>query len=305
MASLALANKFSEAFALIEEATVATDVTSWKNNAVAMFSCASAIGQLRKALTDDVMQEIVLPLVDTKAGFLTDRRPTAKNPHPQPYSLQVLRNCVIDAILKGLALHGNQINIISGQVYITKEGYAALLKKLGVKYIIDAGAPIVNGETVTFSVSVNAKYQNETISYKTSFMSKVTQYASFDLLAGKATARAIKSLYTYVSGIDAGEVADVTSEPTQAIVVDADVVTEPEPKQEPKQEPAAPKQVEQQQAAAPQQEPKVQQQPAAPQPQQATPRQAAAPQQAAQQQAAATAPGKHAPKHYDMSDLFI
>lgn len=293
--NLALVNKFAEAFALIEEATVATDVTSWKNNAVAMFSCASAIGQLRKALTDEVMQEIVLPLVDTKAGFLTDRRPTAKNPHPQPYSLQVLRNCVIDAILKGLALHGNQINIISGQVYITKEGYAALLKKLGVKYIIDAGAPMVNGETVTFSVSVNAKYQGETISYKTSFMSKVTQYASFDLLAGKATARAIKSLYTYVSGIDAGEVADVTSEPTQAIIVDADVVQEPEPVQEPaakRQEKAAP-----QQATAQRQEP----QPAAPR--QAAPQQ---PQQAApSQQAAANAPGKHAPKMYDMSDLFV
>lgn len=299
MANLALVQKFSEAFALIEEATISTDVTSWKNNAVAMFSCASAIGQLRKALTDEVMNEIVLPLVDTKAGFLTDRRPTAKNPHPQPYSLQVLRNCVIDAILKGLALHGNQINIISGQVYITKEGYAALLKKLGVKYIIDAGAPMVNGDTVTFSVSVNAKYQNETISYKTSFMSKVTQYASFDLLAGKATARAIKSLYTYVSGIDAGEVADVTSEPTQAIVVDADVVQEPEPQPEQKQDPAAT------QPAAQRQDPQPQ-----PQPQQATPRQAApqpeAPQQAAHsQQAAATAPGKHAPKHYDMSDLFI
>lgn len=287
--NLVLAQKFSEAFALIEEATVATDVTSWKNNAVAMFSCASAIGQLRKALTDEVMTEIVLPLVDTKAGFLTDRRPTAKNPHPQPYSLQVLRNCVIDAILKGLALHGNQINIISGQVYITKEGYAALLKKLGVKYIIDAGAPIVNGETVTFSVSVNAKYQGEAISYKTSFMSKVTQYASFDLLAGKATARAIKSLYTYVSGIDAGEVADVTSEPTQAIVVDADVVQEPAQRQEP-QEPAAT------QPAAQRQEPQqaATQHPAAPQP-------AAAP----SQQAPATAPGKHAPKQYDMSDLLI
>ena len=301
MANLALVQKFSEAFALIEEATVATDVTSWKNNAVAMFSCASAIGQLRKALTDEVMTEIVLPLVDTKAGFLTDRRPTAKNPHPQPYSLQVLRNCVIDAILKGLALHGNQINIISGQVYITKEGYAALLKKLGVKYIIDAGAPIVNGDTVTFSVSVNAKYQGEAISYKTSFMSKVTQYASFDLLAGKATARAIKSLYTYVSGIDAGEVADVTSEPTQAIVVDADVVTETEPVQEPKQEPVAPRQ-----------EPHVQQQAtaqrqAAPQPEQrqAVPQPEASQQATAQRQAAATAPGKHAPKKYDMSDLFI
>lgn len=293
--NLVLAQKFSEAFALIEEATISTDVTSWKNNAVAMFSCASAIGQLRKALTDEVMTEIVLPLVDTKAGFLTDRRPTAKNPHPQPYSLQVLRNCVIDAILKGLALHGNQINIISGQVYITKEGYAALLKKLGVKYIIDAGAPIVNGDTVTFSVSVNAKYQGEAISYKTSFMSKVTQYASFDLLAGKATARAIKSLYTYVSGIDAGEVADVTSEPTQAIVVDADVVQEPEPVQ----------------VKAPQQEPVAPRQEPQPQPQQAATQHPAAPRQAAPQQAAepkpaaSAAPGKHSPKLYDMSDLFI
>ena len=104
-----------------------------------MFYAASAVAAIREALTNDVMNAVIMPLVNTKAGFLTDRKPTRKNPNPVPYTLDVVRSCVIEALTKGVLATGNHFNIIAGSCYITREGYAYLLKKLGCKFIIEVG----------------------------------------------------------------------------------------------------------------------------------------------------------------------
>lgn len=109
------------------------------NNFGAAFTAVNVIALLREALSDEVMERVFMPLMNTKVGFLTDRngRPR-KNGTVQPlYTIPVVRDAIIDAVSIGLLPTGNQFNIIAERMYPTKEGYTALLRKLGVKYFID------------------------------------------------------------------------------------------------------------------------------------------------------------------------
>lgn len=207
-----------------------------------MFYAASAVAAIREALTDDVMKAVIMPLVDTKAGFLTDRRPTRKNPTPQPYTLNEVRSCVIEALTKGVLATGNHFNIIAGSCYITREGYAYLLKKLGCKFIIEVGEPVTAANSQKYAVKINAEYRGERICYTANFTLSKGAYTTDEQNAGKAWARAVKSLYTYVTGIDMGDASELDEKPAVVDTVAEDVTVQFKP--------AAP-QPEQQRSASP------------------------------------------------------
>lgn len=212
-----------------------------------MFYAANAVAAIRQALTDDVMRAVIMPLADTKAGFLTDRRPTRKNPTPQPYSLNEVRSCVIEALTKGVLATGNHFNIISGSCYITREGYAYLLKKLGCKFIIEVGEPVTAANSQKYAVKINAEYRGERIGYTANFTLSKGAYTTDEQNAGKAWARAVKSLYTYVTGIDMGDASELDEKPAVVDTVAEDVTVQfqaPQPQEaaKPEQAPAtAPK----------------------------------------------------------------
>lgn len=211
-----------------------------------MFYAASAVAAIREALTDDVMKAVIMPLVDTKAGFLTDRRPTRKNPTPQPYTLNEVRSCVIEALTKGVLATGNHFNIIAGSCYITREGYAYLLKKLGCKFIIEVGEPVTAANSQKYAVKINAEYRGERIGYTANFTLSKGAYTTDEQNAGKAWARAVKSLYTYVTGIDMGDASELDEKPAVVDTVAEDVTVQFKPAGQ-----AAEPQPEPQPAAAP------------------------------------------------------
>jgi len=107
----------------------------------AAFTAVSIVSKLREVLTDDIMNQVFMPLMNTKVGFLTDHtgRPNKQGHVAPPYSIPIVRDAIIDAISIGILPTGNQMNIIAERMYPTKEGYTALLKRLGVKYILDIG----------------------------------------------------------------------------------------------------------------------------------------------------------------------
>ena len=95
------------------------------------FMMASGIGQLRKMISNEMMDQI-MPLMNTSLGFKTDKDPNqedwkTKKPHV-PYSKEIVKDCLIEAVLRGVQPVGNQFNIISAGCYITKEGFTRLLK---------------------------------------------------------------------------------------------------------------------------------------------------------------------------------
>lgn len=178
------------------------------NNFGAAFTAVNVIALLREALTDEVMNKVFMPLMNTKVGFLTDRngRPNSRGEVKPTYNIAVVRDSIIDAVSIGLLPTGNQFNIIAERMYPTKEGYTALLRKLGVKYFIDVSYD--KSQTQGFAeipCKINYEHNGEKNSFSVVATVKKDSYSSPDQLRGKAERRAKKALYEYITGCDFGE----------------------------------------------------------------------------------------------------
>lgn len=116
-----------------ESSLIASDAATPFSQAI---TTANAIKEIRAALTDEVIKEVILPLMNTKLGFRTDRDPSrpvwnkqeCRMIAPEPYPLATVRECAIEAMLRGLVMVGNTWNIIAGNAYVTKEGFWFLIK---------------------------------------------------------------------------------------------------------------------------------------------------------------------------------
>lgn len=182
-------------------------------SAGAVFETASVVMRLRSVLTDDVMNAVFMPLMNTHVGFITDRDPSKVNKKtgeiPQPYSVAVVRDCLIDAAFMGLLPTGNQFNIISGRMYATKEGFTHLLRMIGAKYFITkTPLPDVSPTCAAVCCKVSYEWQGEKNSFAITATIKKDGYSSLDQIKGKAERQAKKALYEYLTGCDLGEVED-------------------------------------------------------------------------------------------------
>jgi hypothetical protein len=184
------------------------------NNFGAAFQAVSVVSLLREALTDEVMDKVFMPLMNTKVGFLTDKDPARikkDGTRPTPYSRDIVRNALIEGICIGLLPTGNQLNIIADRMYPTKEGYTALLRKLNVKYFIEVGYD--KSQTQGYAeipCKISYSFNGEKNAFAIVATVKKDSYSSADQLRGKAERRAKKSLYEYITGCDYGD-ADETS----------------------------------------------------------------------------------------------
>lgn len=189
------------------------------NNFGAAFTAVNVITLLRDALTDEVMEKVFIPLMNTKVGFLTDRdgKPRSNGrPALAKYDNSTVRDSIIDAVSIGLLPTGNQFNIIAGRMYPTKEGYTALLRKLGVKYFIEVSYD--KSQTKGFAeipCKITYNYNGEKNGFTIVATVKKDDYSSPDQLRGKAERRAKKALYEYITGCDFGD-ADETSSVSEA-----------------------------------------------------------------------------------------
>ena len=222
----ALVPSFKDERAQFELACKEAGQLNLVNNAVAAFAAVEVVAMLRAALTDEVMEKVFMPLMNTKIGFLTDRNPNRKNKNgvaPIPYPIPIVRDAIIDAVSIGLLPTGNQFNIIAERMYPTKEGYTSLLRKMGVKYIIDKGIDSNKYENFAeIPCKINYQYNDEKNSFTIVATVKKDAYASADQLRGKAERQAKKALYEYLTGVDYGD-ADTDSarvEDAEAVVID-------------------------------------------------------------------------------------
>ena len=191
------------------------------SNFGAAFTAVNVIALLREAMTDEVMDKVFMPLMNTKIGFLTDRNGRARSGGRAPlplYTRDIVRRCIIDAVTIGLLPTGNQFNIIAERMYPTKEGYTSLLRKLGVKYFIDTSYD--KGQTQNFAeipCKINYEYNGEKNGFSIIATVKKDDYSSHDQLRGKAERKAKKALYEYITGCDFGDADEQSSVP----IVDA------------------------------------------------------------------------------------
>jgi len=160
---------------------------------------ASAIGELRSLLTPKVM-EPVMNLQNTSLGFKTDKNPGG-------YPLDVVRDCLIEACLKGVYPVGNEFNIIAGQCYITKEGMGHLLRDIpGLSYTITPGIPRGHGDNGAITpMLVEWTYGGKENRKELHVPTRVNRMMGVDAILGKATRKARAWLYATITGQEIGD----------------------------------------------------------------------------------------------------
>lgn len=112
----AIARVKPEVIAKIDEvAAGALDIFKAKGSFALELRMAEAIGDLRAALTPEVMAPI-MALQGSSLGFRTDRDGGTS------YPVEVVRDCFIQAKLRGYRAIGNEFNIIGGNFFAAKNG---------------------------------------------------------------------------------------------------------------------------------------------------------------------------------------
>lgn len=168
---------------------------------------AEAAGKLKSLLTDEYMKPI-MQLQGNRLGFKTDRD------DKDGYKIEVVRNCLIEAVLTGVQPFGNQFNIIAGNCYITKEGFGYLLANFpGLTYEIIPSLPRVNPEKTSAAIVMRIAWtlNGETKTREIDFPIRMNSFMGTDAVIGKATRKARAWLFNTINGIEIadGDVQDV------------------------------------------------------------------------------------------------
>lgn len=86
---------------------------------------------IRSHLVGPVMKDI-MALANTPLGFLTDRKPGTKtkdNKEVTPYSEAVIRDAVVEGMLRGASIIGNEMNVLVGRCYLTKSYFERAVRE--------------------------------------------------------------------------------------------------------------------------------------------------------------------------------
>lgn len=165
---------------------------------------AGAIAELRSILTPKVMEPF-MNLQNTSIGFKTD--------NPAGYPVDVVRDCLIEATLKGVYPVGNEFNIIAKQCYITKEGYFHKLRDLQNFHWVETPAiPRNVGENgAVIKVKLEWTLNKQKSEKELELAIRVNRGMGADAIIGKALRKARAWLYTTVTGQEIGD-GDVDGE---------------------------------------------------------------------------------------------
>ena len=167
---------------------------------------ASAIKELKALLTPQYMAPI-MELQGNKLGFKTDKDKDGGYPEA------VVKNCIIEAVLFGLQPTGNQLNIIAGNMYATKEGCGYLLSNIkGLDYDIVAELTRIKDGSAAVSMTVSWTLNGVSKTKKLDIPVKVNNFMGTDAVLGKATRKARKWLFDTITGTEVpeGDVMDTT-----------------------------------------------------------------------------------------------
>lgn len=168
------------------------------------------IRAIKKAKAIEILRKMIMPtmplirsLMNTPMGFLTDEKPD------KPYTDEVLRDCVIEAMLSSVSIIGNEFNIISGKCYITQAGYKSKLENLPGLTDLDVtpGVPAMyNGQMVC---RVRAQWKLNGMDMRLigadnkdgrAFPIKVGSGSTPDNTTGKALRKGYKAVYEKCTG---------------------------------------------------------------------------------------------------------
>lgn len=208
----------AELLALVESSrAVYATASGDASNIVAALEVADTIAGLRAYFDRPEIQKRILSLMDTPLGFRTDRPPGAKNRKTgealPPYPWAVVREASLEGLLRGLQLVGNQINIIAGRMYCTREGFDALIRKDPAvsDFVPLVGVPANKPGGVVVPCSASWKQSGVSRAFAADIPVRTDEGSGVDAIIGKATRKFLKRCFEMMSGQvlpegDSGEV---------------------------------------------------------------------------------------------------
>lgn len=186
---------------------------------------AQGVQAMRAALTDEVVNRLFMPLQGTRLGFRTDKDTG------DGYPITVVRECLIEAMIRGFQPVGNEFNIIAGNAYFTKEGFERKLSELegltdlafhpGVPVLKDGGALVPYRVTYCYN-GVAGEVKRDLVQAEDKSVSdqripvKVNNGMGADGIMGKAKRKLMAQLYDKLTGskmsTPEGDVVDTVGE---------------------------------------------------------------------------------------------
>lgn len=167
------------------------------------YTLALAVTRLQELLNDQYMTPI-LALQGTKLGFLTDKDREKVNGQwvkGKGYPMDVVRNCVIEAVFKGLRTTGNEFNIIAGQMYPTKEGLARLLNEYpGLSYSVVPQIKSMSEKSALVESKIKWTLNNVQNEELVTIPLKIDSFTSVDSIVGKSKRKSYSWLMERLSG---------------------------------------------------------------------------------------------------------
>jgi hypothetical protein len=124
---------------------------------------ANGMQTIRKHLTGPLMQDI-MALANTPLGFLTDRKPGAVDKNGKevkPYGEGVIRDAVIEGMLRGASIIGNEMNVLVGRCYLTKAYFERAVREWpGLTHLeVSEGVPTRTTSASHVLVSMRATWR--------------------------------------------------------------------------------------------------------------------------------------------------
>lgn len=185
---------------------------------------AQALNSIRELFTSDMLKE-VRKLENSRMGYLTDRDPGRgkSGEKIEPYSDSVVKDCLIEGALRGFRWMGNEINILAGSFYATKDG---LLRKIReqVHNYREHVEPVTQFSGGNCQIKVSAIWSRDGKKEETSGVAcvRVNNGMGVDAIRGKAEAK-LRRMVLFVLGdqeealrdpeVDALDVESTEAEP--------------------------------------------------------------------------------------------
>lgn len=172
----------------------------------AELAVAQSIQDLRAALTPEVMRPI-MGLMNTDLGFLTDRdpkRPAKNGESVTPYSVEDVRDAIIEAKLRGFHCCGNEFNIISKRFYAAKNGLKRRCETwpgvTNLKILIGLPRNSRDGAGAVVPVVGSWEKDGQKDKIETEVAVKVNAFMGADAVVGKAERKLYKRIFDRLSG---------------------------------------------------------------------------------------------------------
>lgn len=168
------------------------------------FRTARGISHLKRMLTPEVMQ-VIMDLQGNRLGFLSDKT----------YPVEVVKNCMVEAMMLGLRPTGNEWNIIGGNCYPAKNGLLRLVREFrGLSNLeMTPGVAEVRGSVALQPMRATwilNEQPMELVRDKREdrderIMVRVNSGMGPDAIVGKAERKMAAAIYTKLTGLEIGE----------------------------------------------------------------------------------------------------